>query len=438
LDKRQELVDGATRNIDNAAAMRRMAAGADMRGTRSRGTSHRIEFYLACLVVFFGPMNAMRFNFAYFTYSDAFSLLFYATMFLNRSFPAVRLGPAAIVWITGVALMTSFLLLSSAVNGDPTRGIIVSVQYMHAFLVLPIILMTRTKEELDILVVVLVASVLTTCLFGIYLIDFTDERNTRYVAGNGRMRSFVERSNEAAALIAATFPLLLYLGNIRKLPRILLFGCGVVFLYGIVLTASNSGLMSLVFAVSLYCAVMLQWRVLFAMGFSVLAIVALVVFEGGTWLPEVFRERVLQAMLTGEIEQAGSFDDRVLLIEEALVFANKTGLIGMGADQYITKSIYNQVVHNTYLLIWTEGGFVALIGLLMVLGAAVAGALSPLRTPGARMMAAVALSVTLTLIIFINSVPHIYGRFWVIPVALVLSLAGKYRPARGPSRRNRK
>jgi len=428
-------MDGTARNIQSAAVMRDMSLlGAKSSRARGQTASRRLEFYLACLVVFFAPINTLRFDFGYFTYSDAFSILFYVSLLLNRCLPAVRLGPAAIVWSIGVALMTSFLLFSSVINGDPARGLIVSAQYVHAFFVLPIVFLTRTRDELDILVGVLVASILTVCLFGIYLIEFTDERNTRFVSGNGRLRSFVERTNEAGALIAITFPLLFYLGNIRKLPKPAVLVCALVFLYAIVLTASNSGLMALVFAISVYCLVMLQWRVLFAIGLSVLAISLLIGIDGGSWLPENFQQRVLEPIMTGDIERAGTFDDRLHLIEEALVFANRTGLIGIGADQYAVRSALNQVVHNTYLLVWVEGGFIALLGLLMIIGSTIATSLRPLTLPGGRMIAAVSLSVTLTLAVAINTVPHIYGRFWVVPVALVLALAGKYRPARKPNR----
>jgi MYXO-CTERM domain-containing protein len=76
-------------------------------------------------------------------------------------------------------------------------------------------------------------------------------------------------------------------------------------------------------------------------------------------------------------------------------------------------------VHNLHLLIWNEGGGPAYAGLIMMLGLLVLFALAGLRER--REESAMALAVVVVFLIYTMSIPHMYGRFWVLPVMLALS-----------------
>src|SRR3546814_6239292 len=62
------------------------------------------------------------------------------------------------------------------------------------------------------------------------------------------------------------------------------------------------------------------------------------------------------------------------LIREAWGIVEDTMIVGLGVDQYRTISFADTPVHNMYLLLWAEGGLLALLGwlLLMTISALVA------------------------------------------------------------------
>jgi hypothetical protein len=109
--------------------------------------------------------------------------------------------------MTGGVLLIASMLLSSLFYGDPTRGVVTSLQYFFCFFVLPVVITWRPQPQVIIMVKVLIFSIILTCLFGIYLINYDGTTNTQFVSGDGRMMSFVERQNECSALIAQTVPL---------------------------------------------------------------------------------------------------------------------------------------------------------------------------------------------------------------------------------------
>ena len=51
-------------------------------------------------------------------------------------------------------------------------------------------------------------------------------------------------------------------------------------------------------------------------------------------LPAVFQKRVLVGLETGNLNDAGTFADRMLLIKEAIRLGGNVFLLGYGADQY--------------------------------------------------------------------------------------------------------
>lgn len=392
-----------------------------------RSALDRIEFQLACLVTFFSPMNVLRLESAYFTLSDVFAMLFCIVLAFNRSIPVLRLGLTSTMWATGVALLVVFLLVSSAFNGDAARGLIVSCQYFYAYVVLAFVFFTRTRDELLIMMKVFTLAVFITCIHGIYLIHIDGETNTHFVSGNGRLRSFVERSNEAAAVFAMTLPLLLYLKAVGRYSGIVAAILALSYLYAVILTGSNSGFLGWLFGLAVYSVVSMNWRVIASTVIVVMGLSAVAVSYGDSFLPEVFKERVFGALVSGNLNEAGSYTDRLDLIKEALGVINRSPFLGLGANQYAVHSELGQSVHNAYLLIWSEGGFPALLGFLLIITSAIVVSVRTFRLHGNNATFACSLSVTLLFAAFINSTPHVYGRFWVVPLLLVLALAWRFQ-----------
>jgi len=161
----------------------------------------------------------------------------------------------------------------------------------------------------------------------------------------------------------------------------------------------------------------------------VAAVLVLALTLGDVVLPEVFRERVFDPLSQAQLSRAGTFANRSLLIREALEMSRSTLFIGFGADQYRHVSIYHTPVHNQFLLTLTEGGILAMSGLI---GLFLSGAFlvwSAATRAAAYKTAAVTLVVLFVYFFAFNMFPAVYGRFWAVPLALALALsAARLRP----------
>jgi O-antigen ligase len=203
-------------------------------------------------------------------------------------------------------------------------------------------------------------------------------------------------------------------------------------LVSLVLTSSNGGIAMAALGVSAFLIVLRDLRYLARAAAGVAVCLVLILLWGSYWLPATFEQRVMGAVRGGGIEEAGSFQDRVALMDEALEMVDETMLLGIGVDQYELQSRYGAPVHNTYLLLWTEGGLPALIGWTSLLLIALFGVLYVGRRH--RLEAATGFALA-AMVVFIGfTTGHIYARQSVVPLylamALVLASAAEAR-ARG-------
>jgi O-antigen ligase len=326
-------------------------------------------------------------------------------------------------WMVGLFLMLAGLSIAGMLSADPLRGMIVVGQYAFAFIVVPLVFFDRTLEKVVTLAKIYIFSIVVICLHGIYLIHIDGSRFTVFVTGSGRFAGLMERANECATVIALSVPIVLLVTALGYISRPVALVCIALMAYGILLTGSNTGLLSLVYGLGIFAVFGVPWRRMLIP----LAIVALMLPVGGEWIsgymPEAFQKRVLTALETGDISQAGTFDGRVELIYEALEMTDRTAIIGIGPDQYRVQSALRAPVHNVYLLLWTEGGIIALFGFILILLGALGSAVSALKDGVGRPFAA-AIFANVTMFIFAaNALPHVYSRFWLVPIVLPMALA---------------
>jgi O-antigen ligase len=383
--------------------------------------TEKIGLWLAMASVFLTPCNILRVDTFYFTASDAFALAAVLAMVLGKSFSPAPLAAGTLLWNAGMALLCGMLLLSSLIHGDPQRGFIISAQYLYAYFLLAFMLASRPWRETVLLIKALICSIALMCLHGILVIDILKQQGTNLTSGNGRFIGWVERENECATLIALAVPLLLWLvasGCAR--PRWAWIGVP-LFAYGIVLTGSNTGLIGLVFALTVFVVMTGSWRRIILLTVSSLATFFIVVTWGRDFLPPIFQRRVLNALQNGDIDEAGTFADRMRLIHEAVAKADSSSLLGIGADQYRHFSELHAPVHNVYLLIWVEAGLPGLIGFLLLLVAGIIiGMLAAQRREG-RVSAICTLATVLLFAALANALPHLYSRFFVVPLLLAIA-----------------
>jgi O-antigen ligase len=148
--------------------------------------------------------------------------------------------------------------------------------------------------------------------------------------------------------------------------------------------------------------------------------VALTLVWGSYFLPETFEQRVLAAVRSGSIEEAGTFEDRVALMREALDMVDDTMIVGLGVDQYRAISRFGAPVHNTYLLLWAEGGLPGLVAWVALMAMVVLAPVAVARRE--PLVGATGFAVGLVFLLIGFTTAHMYQRYSVVPLHLVMAL----------------
>ncbi len=333
---------------------------------------------------------------------------------------------SVVVWLGGLFMMLLGLTVSSLNSPDPSRALIVVAQYAYAYLAVMLIFSGQSARDIVTFCKVYILSIVVICLHGVYLIHYDGQVNTVFVTGSGRLNGLMERTNECATVIAFCVPIVLALcttGHIRKTSAFLAVA---IMTYGILLTGSNSGLLSLICGLGIFALIGVRWRRVL----PPLVLGAAILAYGGSfvtdYLPVTFQKRVLGALESGDLGKAGTFDGRIELINEALELTSETMLVGVGADQYRVNSQYGAPVHNLYLLLWTEGGMISAVGFVVMLLGGLGPAFLVLNRPGGRPFAAAIFANVTVFFVAANALPHVYSRFWVLPILLPIALASTF------------
>lgn len=392
------------------------------RQDRSDDPIGRFEFLSAQGAVFLAPYLAVRAPNALLTASDVlFALCFLLRLCTGRL--SRPLGEWTWLWFGGAILLIGGLFLGSAVNGDLSRATIVVTQYAFALVLVPLALLGRPLDQSVRLIKCAVWGMVVMCMVGIgvWMTGYTSAGGDQFemVSGNGRLSGFLDNPNFLAILLVLTLPLLWFLRSIRRVGAGVLLLSFVLLLTGVVLTASNTGLFGLVAAALIFFSGRRSFRGLLLMGLLGGALL----FWGQTYLPETFQNRVLGAVTSGSLNDAGTFSARQDLAKEAIALSEEHILVGLGADNYRQVSEWGAPVHNAYLILLVEGGALSFVGLLALLAAVLLTALtSPVRPFGGL----VTLTVFTMVIVFaglLNGVAHVYARCWFLPLLLALSPA---------------
>jgi hypothetical protein len=384
-----------------------------------------LAVFLSCYLTW-RPLTAVMF-----TASDALFMLGLMWLTYRRSIPLQPFAFLTNFWLVGVALLIGGLLLGSINCPDPTRWLIVSVQYLFAWAVLPMILLGRGQDRSSALLESFVWGVFAMNLFGAvvyftYTGTFDDARarfGLDFLSGGHRLGAFASDANWNGAVLAMAIPSVFYLRAKQLVGNVLTIIWLAVLALGVTLSASFTAFISCVAAVIIFVAVggirpSARTALLTTLAGSA---ALLTVLELGVKLPSVFMSRVGNAVDSGDISEAGTFEGRMQLIRESWGMVQDHLLIGVGADQYRVVSAFKAPVHDMYLLLWAEGGLIALIGWLTMIAVMVAAA--ALAYSRDRIASALSLSVVTTFGIASTASPHMYARLWSVPVLLALAVS---------------
>jgi len=393
-------------------------------------TMVRLEMISTYLAVFLAPFATFRFFGLNFTISDLFYCASFGVLILAGLIPRSPLQSAMWYWMFGSALLLLGLLGASLINGDAARGLLVCVQYLFAYVLLVPLVIRGDIDRMQKLAMLFLAGVIVIDIHGIlsfYLVGYVPTlpgEGKGIVTGARRLATILGNPNLAGAINALVIPSLLYLWFAGRLPRWFASTLLAIIVVTVVLTSSNSGLAAMTLSLLIFIGLVANVRLLVRL--SILALIlAVILYVGGLdLLPSAFQKRVLGALTTGDIDEAGSFVSRTQLMLEALsvISAKQILLLGIGADQFRTISVQNAPVHNIYLLLWVEGGLVALFGWLFYAGVGITLAYSAWRLRLERHVAASTLATCGVFLLIAFSNPHMYGRYWTTPVLISIGI----------------
>lgn len=383
-------------------------------------TRVRLEQLLVSAAVCLALLPSWRHPALFFTVSD---LLFCASLLmilLTRGIPLAPFGMLTPYWIAGFALFIASLIGSTLINGVPMRALIVCLQYLFSFILVPLTIMGRDRESTVQLLQVFVAAAFVTNLVAIALYYSGYTGDFMFVTGNGRLSGFIGGPNTNAQVIALTCPLAAYLWLSGRMPTYYAVPLLLVLTLALILTSSNNGIGMTFVSMLIFLLLLRNLRILGRALAGLAVCSVLTVVWGSYWLPETFEHRVLGAIRSGNLDEAGTFDDRVALMREALDMVDDTMVIGLGVDQYREVSRFGAPVHNTYLLLWAEGGLPALIAWIGLLAMILLGAMFIARRQ--PLVAATGFAVGLVFVMIGFTTGHLYARYSVVPLHLATAL----------------
>jgi hypothetical protein len=384
----------------------------------------KLELILACITAFLAPINAARLSDIYITLADFSAVLCLIVILANRGVPKRMFGALTGLYVLGLLMFCMALLLSSIINGDPTRGIIGVGQYVLAYLVFPVVLLRRTHKEAWFIGFCFLGSIAVICLHGIAITTFDFGTSERFLSITGRLRGLVERENELGGLLGMSVPLVLVLIKTKWMPFYTAWVLFFMVLYTTMLTGSNTGMAC--FILGLLGTVLMNTKVvqnLFYLLCGVIVVALIITTFGSSIFPDIFEERVLAFFKSNDIEEVGTLTGRLDLIVDSLSLAESYLFIGMGFDQFRENSSHGAPVHNVILLILNEGGVFALLGFLILLVAILGQAsLVVFRTQSLN-AGAFFLATVITFAFVISGLAHVYARFLVLPWVVTMGIA---------------
>lgn len=385
---------------------------------------------LLLVAIFFSGWNLLRVGNMNLTLADlALLSSFLITAMRGRlgTMPFAWLTP---FWLIGLAMMLGGLFVGSVINADPLRWVNIALQYIVAYLFIPMLLMQQDEKLTRIAPLIFVLGTTLSEIIGIVatmLLTYQDTLpwlGNGFITGNGRLGSMAGQPNPNGAMVAFSLPMLLYAMRVKLIPVLPAAICFGLLVWGVMLSASFTGFSSSLLAIAVTLLLMGQFRYIARLGLAAIVAGGLFVASGAP-LPKAFQERVGSAVETGDLNQAGTFVDRSALIKEAWDYTEDYSVIGMGVDRYRELSAHDNPVHNLYLLIWNEGGIVAFAGLMTMFFILCLMAAGGARD---RERGAPAVAVLIVFFIYTMSYPHMYSRMWVMPVMIMMTLVyGRHR-----------
>lgn len=401
-------------------------ADAPFGGQRAGGRStaaQGFERYLVYAGVFLAPFLNLQTELMFFTLSDGLLSLALVVMLVRGRLRRNPFGPVLLFWVAAFVLVVGGLYLSSIMTGQLVRGIILSLQYTFCFVALPFVLASGDEDEAFRLLLIFILGVVAVDIHGIiayFTIGYVP--GSRLITGGGRLSTVIGNANGAGALNAMTIIAVLWLRSLQRISLVFTLAVLSIMVWVVVLTSSNTALISTAGGLAIFVLCSFRPKLIFIAAVVAALGAVFLHFGGLDYLPTAFHKRVLGALESGDIEEAGTFADRAALMEEAIEMlrGREFDLLGIGADQFRVVSVQRIPVHNSFLILWVEGGLLSLLGWVLFCSMGLVVWLYSLRKRVVIEGSAAVMAICAAFVVFSNTAAHVYARPWHIALILVM------------------
>jgi hypothetical protein len=383
----------------------------------------RIRQIFLAMACFLLPWHILRPGDINFTAADFCFVICLFILLVRQNLNMMAMQSMTAHWVAALSMMLGGLLIGSIFNGDPLRWANIASQYMFAFLFVPMILMSEDRQWVRKCMLYFVLGVTASELLTLALAQFMSYNQISailgptVVAGNGRIGGLVSDPNLNGAIIAFSIIGLFNAHHHGLIGNFFMLVVGGILFWALLATASFTAFAATGIATSIYFTLSNLGRFLKVGVPIMLAGAAYIAF--GLPLPEAFSERVLGAVTTGDLSQAGTFTHRSALIAEAWEMSKDTLFVGLGVDRFRVESAHGMPVHQFWMLLLTEGGLLSFTGLIVIF--AILAAMGIKAIGWHREDGAMVLALLVILVIFSTSIPHMYNRLWFSPILLALA-----------------
>jgi O-antigen ligase len=369
------------------------------------------------------------------TLSDLFFLLallaLVVELLIKRRVPTLGLPPLTMV---GGVLFTVGGLVSSALSRDRLASVdaLVRIDYVIMVWLWLGTQIVTTARQLELVTRLWGISAAVTSLAGLIQLLLPGVVPDTGSSG-GRIAGLTQDVSDLGGITSiALIPCLMFAASPRtaRWSRLLAVSIAALVLTGLILSGSVSGFLAAVCGLSVWIVIGRPGRrVVFAL--CALAFMALIVV-----LLQTIRNGATPAARLASVFGQGpdkrgfvtTFQTRLDSDRAALSVIWHHPLIGIGLDNNSYLHAIGTLVHNIFLEAWLGGGFLAFLGLLLVVAGIAYAGLGQLRSPAeSRSMAAALLASFIAFCVFAMTAPALLSRYAWMPAGLILILIGIQR-----------
>lgn len=391
------------------------------------------------LAIFFSCFNTLSLPSIYFTLADGLFVLALFFVIVNKKKSPVKTlnepfdqalllsREMYIVWFFAwILLLVGYLLsLFFSMNQETLGTITIVIQYFFIMVIVFYIFLNVVNPNnymklLKAYINGFISIIIIGMFFETFLPSLYLTLNAKGIfIGTVRFGSFLG-SNGLSKLAATIIPIIFFLLYNNAITRKRFGFYLIILIVGSLKAASNGGFLALFFSLVLTLlsleGIKKKMRIIFLSLFVLIIIWSLTYF--GFLNFSVFTNRVLNNISSSsDLDDAGSFTMKIDMMKDALSHIVSNPILGLGANGYLRINPWGQTVHNSYLLIWVEGGIFSFIGLLTLL-------LLPLKILKSKLSRFDKMNIkffSIFLFIFMINIftgNHIYQRFRLLLIIL--------------------